>query len=151
MKKAQKKTPRPIRPVNPVIAARVPKPLYDRIAASAAANGRSLAEEVASLIRRGFEWGDAYKAGMLAAGFQPLHDGTDAPRWVKLPEGVQGTEFMSEKQATAFFPTMKMPAGTTTLTAASLTTAKPALGTPAIEERELIENWIRSLDQKETV
>ena len=46
---------------NPVIAVRVPPPLHHRITESAKASGRSMSEEMAALITRGFEWQDAFR------------------------------------------------------------------------------------------
>jgi hypothetical protein len=45
---------------NPVIAVRVPPPLHHRITESAKASGRSMSEEMAALLTRGFEWQDAF-------------------------------------------------------------------------------------------
>ena len=99
--KKPKKAARSIRPLgrSPVIAVRVPGPLYERITKSAKDNGRSMSEEMAALIQRGFDWTDAYEAGMLANGFQRLH-GT--PRWVKLPKGT-AKGFLTKEQADTFF------------------------------------------------
>ena len=41
---------------SPVIAVRVPAPLHKRIIDSAKASGRSMSEEMASLLERGFQW-----------------------------------------------------------------------------------------------
>ena len=60
--KKSKKAARPIRRAgrNPVIAVRVPAPLHQRIVESAKTSGRSMSEEMAALLERGFEWQDAF-------------------------------------------------------------------------------------------
>jgi hypothetical protein len=81
MRKSKKAT-RSIKPIgrNPVIAVRVPAPLHERIVKSANDNDRSMSEEMAALIQRGFDWDLALEAGLLDRGFQ-RRDGT--PHWVK--------------------------------------------------------------------
>lgn len=52
----RKKAARPTKPVgrNPVIAGRVPEPLYEKIKAAAAASGRSMSEELAWRVEQAF-------------------------------------------------------------------------------------------------
>jgi hypothetical protein len=80
---------------NPVIAVRVTPALHQRITESAKASGRSMSEEMAALLTRGFEWQEAFsdrvkmleqakveidrmvadnfKAEMRRRGWKPLH------------------------------------------------------------------------------
>src|SRR5438874_6213047 len=66
MKKSAKKTGRSIRPArSPVLAIRIPAPIYDELKKAAKTAGATLSEYVAQLIIRGQEWqetiGDARK------------------------------------------------------------------------------------------
>lgn len=94
--KARKATPRPVRPVTPVIAVRVPAPLHARITITAELRGQSLSETMAQLITQGLDWSEAFgdhreffqrqreevrrllagdiKAGLLARGWTIVRD-----------------------------------------------------------------------------
>ncbi|MET4513724.1 hypothetical protein [Bradyrhizobium sp. I1.7.5] len=101
MKKAKKARPIGRTGRNPVIAVRVTPALHNRITESAKISGRSMSEEMAALLTRGFEWeqafgdrvnmleqaraeidrmvGSNFKAEMRRRGWKPLH-GT--PHWI---------------------------------------------------------------------
>jgi hypothetical protein len=102
---------------NPVIAVRVPPPLHHRITESAKASGRSMSEEMAALITRGFEWKDALRdqlakiiagrdetrrmddgnleAEMRRRGWAPLHG---SPYWIP-PEAAPPRGFVDPEAA----------------------------------------------------
>ena len=102
---------------NPVIAVRVPPPLHHRITESAKASGRSMSEEMAALITRGFEWQDAFRdriamllqaqdemrrmvegnfeAEMRRRGWAPLHG---SPYWIP-PEAAPPSGFVDPEAA----------------------------------------------------
>ena len=103
---------------NPVIAVRVPPPLHHRITESAKASGRSMSEEMAALITRGFEWPDALRdhlatllaqdemrrmvegnfnleAEMRRRGWAPLHG---SPYWIP-PEAAPPSGFVDPEAA----------------------------------------------------
>jgi hypothetical protein len=156
MPKSQKKSIRPPGR-SPTISVRVSEVLYARIRASADANKRNMSEEMATLLQRSFDLADLLnvEAAMRAAGFQRLH-GTS--KWVRLPEGVQGSDFMSAEDANKFFPRDVAAVATaepavSVLTAASLTTANPVLDEPTINaqldqinaELDRLKDQIRSL------
>jgi hypothetical protein len=118
MKKSKRATSRKsIKPIgrSPVITVRVNGRLYDRITKSAKDNKRPMSEEMAALIQRGFDWNDAFEAGLLAKGFQRLH-GSSPPQWVKLPEETP-KGFLTKEQAATFFD---RPAGDAPLTEAAI-------------------------------
>jgi hypothetical protein len=56
---------------SPVISVRVRAPLHKRIVKTARASGRSLSEEIAVLLERGFEWTDRHGNRTMAFDAQP--------------------------------------------------------------------------------
>ena len=56
---------------SPVISVRVRAPLYKRIVKTAKASGRSMSEEIAVLLERGFEWTDRHGNRTMSFDAQP--------------------------------------------------------------------------------
>jgi hypothetical protein len=56
---------------SPVISVRVRAPLHKRIVKTVKASGRSMSEEIAVLLERGFEWTDRYGNRTLSLEAQP--------------------------------------------------------------------------------